>query len=127
MAFSCAKDLRLAHQYVEAIRRENLEARVVEDGAGTVGVALPCRPDTTDEEIKHAVLSGVKAAHAVEFVPITDPDVLSQLAAVQVVEACMVDLGRRMKGLASGVKRGLSLGGRRDNPQAAQNAAGDGW
>lgn len=103
VAFPCA-DLRLAADYERAIRRENVEARVVVAGNG-VGVALPCRPDATDEEIKHCVLAGVKAAHAVEFIPITDPDVLEQLAAVQAIEACVVNFGRRLRGLGGGRRR----------------------
>lgn len=107
VGFSCGKDTKLAAQYVTAILRENLEARLLAGAEGTVGVALPCRPDATDEEIKHAVLAGIKAAHAVEFVPITDPDVLDQLIALRAFEACVVDFGRRVKGLGGGVKRGL--------------------
>jgi hypothetical protein len=106
VAFSCGRDLKLASNYERAIRAENLEARIIEAADGEFGVALPCRPDATDEEIKHAVLSGVKAAHTVEFIPIEDQEVLAQLAAIQAVEACVVDLGRKMKGIGSGVKRG---------------------
>jgi hypothetical protein len=108
VAFSCGKDVKLAANYEKAILRENLEARLIEAADGSIGVALPCRPDATDEEIKHAVLAGVKAAHAVEFIPITDPDVLDQLVALQAFEACMVDLSRKIKGVGAGIKRGLS-------------------
>jgi hypothetical protein len=107
VAFSCGRDLKLASDYEGAIRAENLEARIVEAADGELGVALPCRPDATDEEIKHAVLAGVKAAHTVEFIPIEDQEVLAQLAAIQAVEACVVDFGRKMKGFGSGMKRGL--------------------
>ena len=110
VAFSCGRDLKLAADYERAIRAENLEARVIEAANGDVGIALPCRPDATDEEIKHAVLAGVKAAHTVEFIPIDDPDVLKQLAAVQAIEACVVDWGRKLKGIGSGIKRGLGRG-----------------
>jgi glutamate/tyrosine decarboxylase-like PLP-dependent enzyme len=107
VAFSCGRDLKLARNYEGAIRAENLEVRIIEAADGELGIALPCRPDVTDEEIKHAVLAGVKAAHTVEFIPIDDQEVLAQLAAIQAVEACVVDFGRKMKGIGSGVKRGL--------------------
>jgi hypothetical protein len=107
VAFSCGRDLKLASNYEGAIRAENLEARIIEAADGELGIALPCRPDATDDEIKHAVLAGLKAAHTVEFIPIEDQDVLAQLAAIQAVEACVVDFGRKMKGIGSGVKRGL--------------------
>ena len=107
VAFSCGRDLKRASDYAGAIQAENLEARVVEGADGEVGVALPCRPDASDDEIKHVVLAGVKAAHTVEFIPIDDPDVLAQLAAIQTLEACFVDIGRKMKGLGAGMKRGL--------------------
>jgi hypothetical protein len=107
VAFSCGRDLKLASNYEGAIRAENLEARIIEAADGEIGIALPCRPDATDDEIKHAVLAGLKAAHTVEFIPIEDQDVLAQLAAIQAVEACVVDFGRKMKGIGSGVKRGL--------------------
>jgi hypothetical protein len=107
VAFSCGRDLKLASNYEGAIRAENLDARIVEAADGEFGVALPCRPDAADEEIRHAVLAGVKAAHTVEFIPIDNHEVLAQLAAIQAVEACVVDFGRKMKGIGSGVKRGL--------------------
>jgi hypothetical protein len=102
VAFSCGKDHRLATGYVDAIQHENVEARLIEAAGGEYGIALPCRPDTTDEEIKHVVLAGVKAAHALEFIPIEDPDVLAQLQIVQAFEACVVDLGRKLKRLVRG-------------------------
>jgi hypothetical protein len=68
---------------------------------------LPCRPNATDEEIKHAVLASVKAAHAVEFISITDSEVLDQLVVLQAFEACAVDLGRRVNAIGTGIKRGL--------------------
>jgi len=63
LAFSRGKDIGQAARWVSAILSENVEARVVVDGAGIAGVSLPCRPDTSDEEIRHVVLSCVKAAH----------------------------------------------------------------
>jgi hypothetical protein len=107
VAFSCGEDGKLAARYVDVIERENLEARLIEAGDGSYGVALPCRPEATDDEIKHTVLAGVKAAHALEFVPITDPDVLAQLQLVQAVEACFVDLGKKMKGAGRHLRQGL--------------------
>jgi hypothetical protein len=107
VAFSCGRDLTLASDYEAAIRAENLEARMIEAVGGEFGIALPCRPDATDDEVKHAVLAGVKAAHTVEFIPIENQDVLAQLAAVQALEACVVDFGRKLKGIGSGMKRGL--------------------
>ncbi len=108
VAFSCGKDVKLAASYEQEIRREHREARLIEAADGAVGVALPCGPEATDEEIKHAVLAGVKAAHAREFIPITDPEVPDQLVALQAFEACVVDLGRKMKGMGAGIKRGLN-------------------
>ena len=105
IAFSCGRDLTLATGYERAIGLENIAARLIEAGDGTYGIALPCRPEATDEEIRHVVLAGLKAAHALEFVPITDPHVLEQLAAVRAVEACVVDLGRKVKGFGMGVRQ----------------------
>lgn len=34
--------------------------------AGEHGIALPCRPDLTAEEITHVVLACMKAIHAVD-------------------------------------------------------------
>lgn len=107
VAFSCGRDLRLASSYEGAIRAENVDSRIIEAADGELGIALPCRPNATEDEIKHAVLAGVKAAHTVEFIPIDDETVLAQLAAIQAVEACVVDFGRKMKGIGSGVRRGL--------------------
>lgn len=105
VAFGCGRDLTLATAYERAIRVENIEARLIEAGDGAYGIALPCRPGATDEEITHVVLAGLKAAHAIEFVAITDPEVLEQLAVLRAVESCVVDLGRRVKGLGAGMRR----------------------
>jgi len=73
VGFSCDGDLALAAAYETAIRGENVEAcRVRPAVAGRPDlpadeVVLPCRPDTTDEEIRHAVLATLKASHALEF------------------------------------------------------------
>ncbi len=74
VGFSCDGDVALAAAYVTSIARENVEARRI---APVVGpgrsdrpadeVVLPCRPDTPDEEIRHAVLAALKASHALEF------------------------------------------------------------
>lgn len=63
LAFSCGRSAGQAARWVGAILSENVEARIVVDSAGTVLVALPCRPETTDEEIRHVVLACVKARH----------------------------------------------------------------
>jgi hypothetical protein len=109
VAFSCDQYLGLATRYERAIRSENVEGRLVEGGDGSYGIALPCRPDATDEEITHVVLAGLKAAHAIEFVTITDPQVLDQLAAVHAAEACVVELGRTIKRIGAGMRRKVGL------------------
>jgi hypothetical protein len=106
VAFSCETDHRLAARYVGAIGSEHIEARLVRTGNDDYGVAVPCRPDATDEEIKHVVLAGVKAAHALEFIPIDDPDILAQLQLVRAIEACLVDFGRSLKRAGSRLRRG---------------------
>jgi hypothetical protein len=107
LAFSCGNDAGLAARYDEAIRRENVEARVIESGDGQIGVALPCRPDATDEEINHVVLAVVKTAHALEYGPEVDPAVLAQIEAVQAIEQYFVDLATRARSLVGAVKQGI--------------------
>ncbi|MFT4039296.1 MAG: hypothetical protein QM692_14005 [Thermomicrobiales bacterium] len=64
-----------AADWVQAIRSENVEARLLLDGAGQAGVQLPCAPDFGDEEIRHVVLACVKAAHVgAEPLPGDAPD-----------------------------------------------------
>ena len=63
-----------AADWVQAIRSENVEARLLLDGAGHAGVTLPCAPGFGDEEIRHVVLACVKAAHAgAELLPVDAP------------------------------------------------------
>ena len=64
-----------------------------------------------DAEIKHVVLARLKAAHAIEFVPITDPHVLEQLAAVRVVEACVVDFSKKVKRIGASMRQMVGRGG----------------
>ena len=64
----------------------------------------------TDEEIRHVVLAGLTAAHAIEFIPITDLHVHEQLASERVVEACAVDISRRIKGLGTRIRQTLGRG-----------------
>ena len=107
LAFSCGGDARLAAEYEAGIRRENVEARVVEAGDGQVGVALPCRPEATDEEIKHVVLAVVKTAHAVEFGSHVDPAVLAQLEAIRAIEQSFGDLAACVRSFGGGLKQGF--------------------
>ena len=107
LAFSCGADAQLAARYEEGIRRENVEARIIAAGDGQFGVALPCRPDASDEEIKHVVLAVVKTAHAVEFGSHVDPAVLAQLEAIRAVERSFGDLAARARSLGGGLKLGL--------------------
>lgn len=107
LAFSCGTDAGLAARYDEGIHRENVEARVIAGRDGQVGVALPCRPDATDEEINHVVLAVVKTAHALEFGPEIDPAVLAQLEAVRAVEQYFVDLRGRVRSFGGAVKQGF--------------------
>lgn len=63
LAFPEPEGVAVAADWVRAIRAERVEARLLVDGAGNAGVQLPCRPDFSDEEIRHVVLACVKAAH----------------------------------------------------------------
>ncbi|MCA9881011.1 MAG: hypothetical protein KC442_24600, partial [Thermomicrobiales bacterium] len=62
LAFPEPEGVAAAADWVRSIRSENVEARLLLDGAGSAGVQLPCRPDFSDEEIRHVVLACVKAA-----------------------------------------------------------------
>jgi len=106
IAFPCGS-ARVAAGYERAIRSENVEVRIVEDGAGTLGVALPCRPGATDEEIKHVVLAVVKAAHTVEFVPV-DAEVLAQLETVQAMEDLFAGGIERLRRIGAGLRRAVA-------------------
>ena len=89
VGFTCGGDAQLAARYEVSIFAENIacervatplpEANSVAGrfarrllGAGPDDlpadeIALPCRPDATDEQIQQAVLAVMKAAHAIEF------------------------------------------------------------
>jgi hypothetical protein len=64
----CSHSAELAALLRTAIERENVGAAVAAahpDGTArsACDVLLPCSPHATDEEIDHAVLAAVKAAH----------------------------------------------------------------
>jgi len=65
----CAQSPELAELLRDAVLKENVGAAVARAHPGmeqehACDVVLPCRPDTVEEEQKHAVLAAVKAAHA---------------------------------------------------------------
>jgi hypothetical protein len=91
-----------------AIASENVEARVVVDGAGVAGVRLPCRPDAPDEEIRHVVLACVKAAHAAA----PAPAVAANLDAMFRAERIVADVSARLRTLGGGLGHGLRRGAR---------------
>jgi hypothetical protein len=108
VGFFCEGDVELAQAYVQQIAAERIEARQVSpplpgkvEGGGGQSLArkaakmlmrldqdelpadevvLPCRPDATDEEIIHAVLSAMKASHALEFEIVIDDEQVQGLA-----------------------------------------------
>lgn len=89
VGFTCGGDADLAARYEASILEENIACervatplpdastivgrfarRLLGTGPGDLSadeIALPCRPDATDEEIQQAVLAVMKAAHAIEF------------------------------------------------------------
>ena len=103
LAFACAS-MRSAIAYEGAIRSEKVAARIVEDGTGMAGVALPCRPGATDDEVKHVVLAVVKAAHTVDAVPV-DAETLAQLQTVQLFEELVAAGFDRLRRIGGGVRR----------------------
>jgi hypothetical protein len=108
LAFPCG-DGSLAARWSQAIASENVEARVIIDGGGTAGVQLPCRPETTDEEIRHVVLACVKAAH-VGAGPAVAPEIAAQLDAVLQAEQIVGQVAARLRTLGTGLRR--EFGGR---------------
>jgi hypothetical protein len=65
----CGHSAELAELLKEAVLRENVGAAVARahpgmDQDAACDVILACRPNATDEEVNHAVLAAVKAAHA---------------------------------------------------------------
>jgi hypothetical protein len=100
-----------AARWSQAIASENVEARVVIDGAcgagesaGGAAVRLPCRPHAPDEEIRHVVLACVKAVHA-PGVPAAAMDVAAQLDGLFRAERLVDDVAARLRAL------GNNLGG----------------
>ena len=89
VGFTCGGNVDLAARYEASILDENIGcervATPLPDADSLVGrvarrllgtgpgdlpadeIALPCRPDASDEEIQQAVLAVMKAAHAIEF------------------------------------------------------------
>jgi hypothetical protein len=89
VGFTCDGDAGLAARYEAAILAENIACERVAiplPAAGSITgqlarrllgatgadlpadeIALPCRPDATDEQIQQAVLAVMKAAHVIEF------------------------------------------------------------
>src|SRR5690242_5071709 len=82
--------------WVQAIRSENVDARLLLDGAGNAGVQLPCQPDFGDEEIRHVVLACVKAAH-VGLGPAVPGEVAAQLDAAFQAERVVGDVAARLR------------------------------
>ena len=79
VGFSCDGDEELARAYLEAILRENIEARrVAPDVPGRAlpadEIVLPCAPFASDEMIRQSVLAAMKASHALEFEVSVDID-----------------------------------------------------
>ena len=65
----CGHSPDLAVMLKDAVLRENVGAGVAKAHPGMAqddacDVILPCNPNATDEEVNHAVLAAVKAAHA---------------------------------------------------------------
>lgn len=89
VGFTCGGDVDLAARYAASILDENVACeriatplpaahtitgriarRLLGVEAGSLPadeIALPCRPDASDEQIQQAVLAVMKAAHAIEF------------------------------------------------------------
>lgn len=108
LAFSCGADAALAARWVQAIASENVSSRVIVAGDGQVGVALPCRPDFSDEEIRHVVLACVKAAH-VDAQVVTEA-VAAQLDSLRLAEQVVSDVAQRLRSIGAELRGGL--GGR---------------
>ena len=98
LAFQPGDDLSLATRWAQAIASENVEARVIVDGAGLPGVQLPCRPDFSDEEIRHVVLACVKAAHT-PGLGLVPTEVTSQLDALFAAERVVSSVASRLRSL----------------------------
>lgn len=107
LAFPEPEGVAAAADWVRSIRSENVEARLLLDGAGSAGVQLPCRPDFSDEEIRHVVLACVKAAH-VGLGPAVPLEAAAQLDAVFQAERIVSDVAARLRALGSGARGRLT-------------------
>lgn len=106
IAFPAPEGVSAAAEWVQAIHSENIEARLLLDGAGNAGVQLPCAPDFGDEEIRHVVLACVKAAH-VGLGPAVPPEAAAQLDAVFQAERIVSDVAARLRSLGLGARERL--------------------
>ena len=100
LAFPEPEGVAAAAEWVQAIRSENIEARVLLDGAGNAGVQLPCRPDFNDDEIRHVVLACVKAAHVGLLTEETSPSTELPDAVIH-TERVIGDVASRLRTLDS--------------------------
>ena len=100
IAFPEPEGVTAAADWVQAIRSENVEARLLLDGAGHAGVQIPCGPDFGDEEIRHVVLACVKAAH-VGLEPAVPMDA-APLDTVIEAERVVGDVAARLRSLGTG-------------------------
>ncbi len=106
LAFPEPEGVAAAAEWVRAIRSENVDARLLLDGAGNAGVQLPCRPDFGDDEIRHVVLACVKAAH-VGLGPAVPVETAAQLDAVFQAERIVGDVAARLRALGHGARERL--------------------
>ncbi len=102
VGFTCGGDAELAARYAASILDENIACervatplpaadsivgrfarRLLGTGAGDLPadeIALPCRPDATDEQIQQAVLAVMKAAHVIEFGLELEPELVATVS-----------------------------------------------
>ncbi len=107
IAFPEPEGVTAAAEWVRSIRGENVEARLLLDGAGNAGVQLPCRPDFSDEEIRHVVLACVKAAH-VGLGPAVPHAAAAQLDAIFQAERIVGDVAARLRALGMDARERLT-------------------
>jgi hypothetical protein len=98
IAFPEPEGVAAGAEWVQAIRGENVDARLLLDGAGNAGVQLPCRPDFSDEEIRHVVLACVKAAH-IGLGPAVPVDAAAQPYTVLQAERIVSEVATRLRSL----------------------------
>jgi hypothetical protein len=103
IAFPEPEGVAAAAEWVRSIRGETVDARLLLDGASNAGVQLPCRPDFSDEEIRHVVLACVKAAH-VGLGPAVPLEDAAHLDAVFQAEHIVSDVAARLRSLGSGAR-----------------------